>query len=600
MSNSVKQIVKKRKSKRGGAGAEAKAKPHNPFSVPGDAQLLAYWHYKNRRSERDKADGAEPPLSVRKLTQDLEAGDRSKKSVELDNSQVFRKAAAASNAFSMSDYVRDIRLLSKWKLVVGLKRDCVIQIDQKLNIERQRFLRIKRKYLECVESLEQFVAKDHDESMRALGQADNELSRTLELSEKRDELSREYGAMRLEVYRWEEAFRTVRACHRFLHQLAENRLDDDDDDDDDVANDLDDLLDDTQATKDSQLNISDIGSLESLLITFNQDAARLRESTARKPSDLGFDNADDLLRRFREMEIQNVSALVNLESLGGPMVELKDQLDRTERSLRDELNEIAEDIEATRRKIRLEKRRAECFEARAARLKEDKMLELVASARALHTRSLIEQAYKSCCLQADGDALGAARKLEWQKKEEEQREAQQVPLKPILMVKALEDAYEKMCYQLDALPRYVVAVCEKEGFRAEMKKMREAEEAAKKRALARYLANALKRIMEPTPPRTRPLMRRSRPRLRTKRLSTLQAEAANQAEARARELREMMLQRVLFGRNSDDDDDEAEPSQEDRLDDNWSDFYDQRDSDGSENDEEDASPRSRDRIGWND
>ncbi|CAB0033021.1 unnamed protein product [Trichogramma brassicae] len=497
-----------RKSKRGGAGAElAKAKPHNPFSVPGDAQLLAYWHYKNRRNERDKANGAEPPLSVRKLTQDLEAGDQSKKSggpVDLDNSQVFRKAAAASNAFSMSDYVRDIRLLSKWKLVAGLKRDCVIQIDQKLNIERQRFLRIKRKYLECVESLEQFLAKDHDESMRALSQADNELALTLELSEKRDELSREYGAMRLEVYRWEEAFRTVRACHRFLHQLAENRLDDDDDDDDDdnddVANDLNDLLDDA---KDSQLNISDIGSLESLIsepycywyredrrssrarvvfvaVTFNQDAARLRESTARKPSDLGLDNADDLLRRFREMEIQNVSALVNLESLGGPMVELKDQLDRTERSLRDELNEIAEDIEATRRKIRLEERRAERFEARAARLKEDKMTELVSSARALHTRGLIEQAYKSCCLQAGGDALGAARKLEWQRKEEEEKEAQQVPLKPILMVKALEDAYEKMCCQLDALPRYVVAVCEKEGFRAEMKKMREAEEAAKK------------------------------------------------------------------------------------------------------------------------
>ncbi|XP_023314408.1 uncharacterized protein LOC106648168 [Trichogramma pretiosum] len=552
MSNSVKRNVTKRKSKRGGAGAEAKAKPHNPFSVPGDAQLLAYWHYKNRRNERDKADGAEPPL------------------------QVFRKAAAASNAFSMSDYVRDIRLLSKWKLVAGLKRDCVIQIDQKLNIERQRFLRIKRKYLECVESLEQFVAKDHDESMRALGQADNELARTLELSEKRDELSREYGAMRLEVYRWEEAFRTVRACHRFLHQLAENRLDDDDDDDDDdVANDLNDLLDDAKATKDSQLNISDIGSLESLI-----------------------SEPHDLLRRFSEMEIQNVSALVNLESLGGPMVELKDQLDRTERSLRDELNEIAEDIEATRRKIRLEERRAERFEAKAARLKEDKMVELVASARALHTRSLIEQAYKSCCLQADGDALATARKLEWQKKEEEQREAQQVPLKPILMVKALEDAYEKMCCQLDALPRYVVAVCEKEGFRAEMKKMREAEEAAKKRALARYLANALKRIMEPTPPRTRPLMKRSRPRLRTKRLSTLQAEAANQAEARARELREMVLQRDLFGRNSDDDDDD-EPSQADRLDDNWSDFYDQGDSDGSEN-EEDASPRSRDRIDWND
>ena len=86
-------------------------------------------------------------------------------------------------------------------------------------------------YKECVKALEEFLARDHEESMRLLSEAEAERQLTARLSARRDELSRRYGHVRLQVYRWEEAWRTVRACHRFLHRVSPQATSPDDEDD---------------------------------------------------------------------------------------------------------------------------------------------------------------------------------------------------------------------------------------------------------------------------------------------------------------------------------------------------------------------------------
>lgn len=53
---------------------------------------------------------------------------------------------AGRSAFSASDYVRNIRLLSKWRLIAGQKRDGCIQLDQQHHIEQQKYLEIKVLY----------------------------------------------------------------------------------------------------------------------------------------------------------------------------------------------------------------------------------------------------------------------------------------------------------------------------------------------------------------------------------------------------------------------------------------------------------------------
>lgn len=70
--------------------------------------------------------------------------------------------------------------------------------------------------------MEQFLEEDHEASMNLLRRAEAEFNRTVELSERRDELSRRYGSTRLDVYHWEEAWRTVRTCYKFLIKVSEN------------------------------------------------------------------------------------------------------------------------------------------------------------------------------------------------------------------------------------------------------------------------------------------------------------------------------------------------------------------------------------------
>lgn len=56
--------------------------------------------------------------------------------------------------------------------------------------------------------------------MKSLLLAENESKKTREMTDHRNKLSVEYGRVRLEVYHWEESWRTMKMCQRFLYQIA--------------------------------------------------------------------------------------------------------------------------------------------------------------------------------------------------------------------------------------------------------------------------------------------------------------------------------------------------------------------------------------------
>ena len=64
------------------------------------------------------------------------------------------------------------------------------------------------------------MAKDHEESMRLLNEASEEEKKTSLITARRNQLSKEYGQVRLEVYFWEEAWRMVKTCQKFLYQVS--------------------------------------------------------------------------------------------------------------------------------------------------------------------------------------------------------------------------------------------------------------------------------------------------------------------------------------------------------------------------------------------
>lgn len=67
---------------------------------------------------------------------------------------------------------------------------------------------------------EEFLAEDHEQSMMMLYEAREEERKTLAITSKRNQLSKEYGQVRLEVYFWEEAWRMVKQCQNFLYQVS--------------------------------------------------------------------------------------------------------------------------------------------------------------------------------------------------------------------------------------------------------------------------------------------------------------------------------------------------------------------------------------------
>lgn len=78
----------------------------------------------------------------------------------------------------------------------------------------------QRRYRRYISGFEEFLSKDHEESMKSLLLAENESKKTREMTDHRNKLSVEYGRVRLEVYHWEESWRTMKMCQRFLYQIA--------------------------------------------------------------------------------------------------------------------------------------------------------------------------------------------------------------------------------------------------------------------------------------------------------------------------------------------------------------------------------------------
>lgn len=63
-----------------------------------------------------------------------------------------------------------------------------------------------------------------------------------------------------------------------------------------------------------------------------------------KPPELFFDNPLDLNSVFKTIELQNLNALIHLESLVGPMSDMATTIDETEHKIKSEINEISEEI----------------------------------------------------------------------------------------------------------------------------------------------------------------------------------------------------------------------------------------------------------------
>ncbi|KYM77055.1 Coiled-coil domain-containing protein 37 [Atta colombica] len=486
-------------------GENVKDEQQSPFAFPSCSQTLAHLQWwkvlkkkaiakRDRKAYKDRHKTLQSHDILRRLHVDVEIeAEEAKKHKELDkviamtdvHPEYFTELSGrpVKKKLLLKEYIQDTREILKTKLLISQEKDNCIRIDQQFEQETHRLRQIQYRCRRYVSDFDEFLSKDHEKSMQMLKKAEWETKLTEEISTQKNELAKQFGQNRLDVYVLEENWRLVKMCQMFLYCLSpvawRTKYD---------------LFQQSEPEKSITFvdtpsvdlfnrykTLDETASLEKLIELFEQD------TTDAGPAVLYFDDPFDLIRIFRAMEIQNLNALVHLESLAAPMADITMTITVTEAQIKQEISEITSTINDLENFIIEAENRAANLEEYANYLLQDVFRHLVCSKEVLYLRVFVEDAYESCIGPNDAN------------------------LNSFSMMKWIEKMHEKLNLQLDNLPREIVRACEREGFRQEMKVIKEAEDAAKKFELMHQLLDALKRVMELPISKKRPLIRRSVP-----------------------------------------------------------------------------------------
>ncbi|KYN11959.1 Coiled-coil domain-containing protein 37 [Trachymyrmex cornetzi] len=476
----------------------------SPFAFPSCSQTLSHLQWwkmqkkkaiskRDRKVYKDRHKILQSHNILRRLHVNVEIeAEEAKKHKELDkviamtdvDPQYFTELSGrpVKEKFSLKQYIQDIREILKTKLLISQEKDDCIRIDQQFEQETHRLRQIQYRCRRYANGFEEFLSKDHEKSMQMLKKAEWEAKLTEEISTRRNELAKQFGQSRLDIYVLEENWRLVKMCQMFLYRVSPVAWR--------IKHDW------LQSESERSITFVDTpsmdlfnryktldesASLEKLIELFEQD------TTDAGPAVLYFDDPFDLIRIFRAMETQNLNALVHLESLAAPMADMTMTITMTEAQIKREISEITSTINDLENFIVEAENRAANLQEYANYLLRDVFRHLVCSEEVLYLRVFIEDTYESCIGPNDAN------------------------LDSFSMMKWIEKMHEELNLQLDNLPREIVRACEREGFRQEMKVIKEAEDAARKFELMHRLLDALKRVMELPASKKRPLIRRSVP-----------------------------------------------------------------------------------------
>ncbi|XP_047345115.1 uncharacterized protein LOC124947255 [Vespa velutina] len=476
----------------------------SPFEFPSCSYMFAYFQFwkaqklkaiKARSISSYKKRNSIPQSRndiLRRLRVDVAAEEKEKKkhkelkeafAITDVNPEYFTETTGGlvKEKFSLHQYVEDLRQILRNRLLVGEQRDLCIHIEQQFDEERRKLNKIKRQYRTYVSIFEGFLSKDHEDSMVILGESEKELKLTSAINEKRTLLAKECSKIRLDLYYWEENWRLVKTCQKFLFQISpiswRNKYDwiyRSQSGESIFFGTTDDIF--------SRYKIAtEAASLDYLIDMFEEDLIEAG------PTDLYFDDPSDLLHVFETIETQNLNSLIHLESLEASLIKMLITMTEAENRIEHEFDEITDSIEELENLIYKAEERATNLHKYANYLLQGVFRDLVCSEDILCIYVFIEDAYETCI--APNDAK----------------------FNSFTMIKIIEKTYEKLNLELDTLPYEIVKKHEKEGFKQELKALKEAEDAARKFNIMLQLLDSLTRIMKRPTITKRKLKWRSKP-----------------------------------------------------------------------------------------
>ncbi|RZF44521.1 hypothetical protein LSTR_LSTR002294 [Laodelphax striatellus] len=404
---------------------------------------------------------------------------------------------------NLKKYIEYLREALIANMKTGIIYDEVYRIDRQHETEEETLDEIRRRLQEYNTSFDEFLARDNDRSMTLLREAAEEVSEKVDKQVELDSALEEWTKIKCEMYRLEEQWAKGYKCKEFLYEISptnwkktmaqetETAKKEDTENDGGSSNVCDEQngVDDNAGGSSHEQNglkneevVSLSNSLESLLEPF------LVEQSKDEKKPLFFTEPWQLSLVFRDLELQNLNALLHTENFKKPNEDIEIALASTIDRYESEMKTVEEKLKQLETAISAEEATALKLEEKTRSVIQNHLRGIVSGEEWLLLHAHIQNVYEACITSDGGD------------------------LTAIEMLATIETEYKRLLLELDSLPVDCVRDAQRQVRKQHDYKLGQARSARQRlNYLDMLTRNMLRSLDPPVRNRRRKLMFRSRP-----------------------------------------------------------------------------------------
>jgi seryl-tRNA synthetase len=456
-------------------------KEQTPFRFPPETEEFSYKAWRQRfREQESRYDFRTRPNFRSRQNMDIlnrlyipdEEVEASREPDLLDIDPQFFKVIQGRpirEKLDIRKYVEEVRETFRTRLKVGYQTDEAMKIDKKFRQEQKRFNKIQAMLKLYSDSFEEFLEEDYESSEKLLRDAQEQAEKSGHMRQELRELEKQVETAKCQLHVLLEEWRNCkmfqkflymvspmfwRKEHDFIHRTQSGSV----------------LLASEISTHFEQYRLSSTESplsLDALLDLCLTDVNKGEEPL------LYFTEPDELMQVFKELELQNLNALLHSETLSDPTHSVQRSLEQARKNFETESASLMDKIENLKAAITWEEERAQSLRDKAKELLYGLFKDVIVSESVLNLHVFVEDAYEKCVGPSDG-MLG---------------------LKD--MMREIELKMQSLLLTLDCLPLSTVKMAQTETYEEEARVMKMAREAEAKLKLAQKLKRRLKKALEP-------------------------------------------------------------------------------------------------------
>lgn len=222
-----------------------------------------------------------------------------------------------------------------------LNSNSFVFADESFTLEQIVLDNIVKEFNVYIQTFEEFLYADHSNSMEMLRMSEKEGWAAAELYEKYRQVSKDYGALKSQVYNLEEQWRTCKLYQRFLYLVSPMEWR--------QQNDF--YLKGTPEVED-EVDVSQIfgrfrlGSEIETLTIEDLIGHFLEDVEIQEDPKLYFQSPEELLNVYNFIEIQNLNLLLHLEELSQPLENIKEGMHISRKKFDEEMEVLQDNVDS--------------------------------------------------------------------------------------------------------------------------------------------------------------------------------------------------------------------------------------------------------------